>query len=310
MQKAKYYDILEIPPDASVDVVRTAYRSLSRKYHPDTNPNAEGIGRFKLIQEAREVLCNSARRAEYDQKLADGTGFECNQVNGDFLRPMHSNRFQFATGKPSPEAAQSANRQRSGSTTPQSEMKAGQIRTVRPARAMTGIVLLCSLFAAAVVVVRIRHEPGSFAQVPPSRTRSPVLQPPGGAVVNGNLAAWTEPAQPRFAEDYRVIVNVQLTDAPHSFTVNDLIDGQIVGDDGFQQQIPYDDAAPNTSWITTDQNRQRITTPDQPVSALAGSVQFAFEVPAADRQTMETIQIRSSVPRGSDYWELVVNRSR
>ena len=310
MQKAKYYNILEIPPDASVDVIRTAYRSLSRRYHPDTNPDAEGIRRFKLIQEAREVLCNSARRAEYDQQLANDTGFECNQVNGDLLRPIYSNRFQFVAGEPSPETAQSANGQHSEPTTPQSGMKAGQIRTVRPARAMTGIVLLCSLFAAAVGVVRIRHEPGNFTQVPPSGTRSPAMQPPGGAVVNGNLAAWTEPAQPRFAEDYRVIVNVQLTDAPHSFTVNDLIDGQIVGDDGFQQQIPYDDAVPNASWITTDQNRQRLTTSDQSVSVLAGSVQFAFEVPAADRQTMETIQIRSSVSRGSDYWELVVNRSR
>ena len=62
-----YYKIMGVSQDASEKDIKTAYRKLARKYHPDISkePNAEE--RFKEMGEAYEVLKDPAKRAEYDQ---------------------------------------------------------------------------------------------------------------------------------------------------------------------------------------------------------------------------------------------------
>ena len=69
MPSLNYYDILEISPDASAEVIRAAYRSLCRKYHPDTKPDAEGVKRFRSVQEAWEGLSDPEKRRQYDEQL-------------------------------------------------------------------------------------------------------------------------------------------------------------------------------------------------------------------------------------------------
>ncbi|WP_410012354.1 curved DNA-binding protein [Sodalis sp. C49] len=73
-----YYAALGVEPTADIKTIKTAYRRLARKYHPDvsTEPNAEA--KFKDIAEAYEVLKDSARRAEYDElrKYGQGGRFE------------------------------------------------------------------------------------------------------------------------------------------------------------------------------------------------------------------------------------------
>ena len=62
-----YYAILGVPPDATVTVIKKAYRKLARQHHPDTNPgDQEAVERFKAITEAYEVLTDPARRKAYD----------------------------------------------------------------------------------------------------------------------------------------------------------------------------------------------------------------------------------------------------
>ncbi|MBM3132250.1 MAG: hypothetical protein FJZ95_04355 [Chloroflexi bacterium] len=63
-----YYSILGVPEDADIDQVRTAFRRLAFQYHPDKNPGNEKESgeRFKEINEAYTVLCDEARRREYD----------------------------------------------------------------------------------------------------------------------------------------------------------------------------------------------------------------------------------------------------
>jgi curved DNA-binding protein len=68
MEFIDYYKILEIQTTASEAEIKTAYRKLARKYHPDLNPNDENAKKkFQLINEANEVLSDSEKRKKYDK---------------------------------------------------------------------------------------------------------------------------------------------------------------------------------------------------------------------------------------------------
>lgn len=67
---ANYYEILKIQQDASGADVKSAYRRLARKLHPDKNQGSEETARaFAAIAEAYEVLGNPKERVAYDTKL-------------------------------------------------------------------------------------------------------------------------------------------------------------------------------------------------------------------------------------------------
>src|ERR1700742_977389 len=63
-----YYKVLGVKKDASQDEIRSAYRKLARKHHPDLNPNdKEANKKFQQINEANEVLSDPEKRKKYDQ---------------------------------------------------------------------------------------------------------------------------------------------------------------------------------------------------------------------------------------------------
>ena len=62
-----YYKILGVGQDADKKAIKTAYRRLARRYHPDVAPGRDTANRFIEIQEAYEVLSNPTRRRLYDR---------------------------------------------------------------------------------------------------------------------------------------------------------------------------------------------------------------------------------------------------
>ena len=68
MAKRDYYKVLDLPRTATEADVKKAYRRLAMKYHPDRNPgDKDAEEKFKEAKEAYEVLCESEKRAIYDQ---------------------------------------------------------------------------------------------------------------------------------------------------------------------------------------------------------------------------------------------------
>jgi curved DNA-binding protein len=68
MEFIDYYKILEIPKTASESDIKSAYRKLARKNHPDLNPNDENAKKkIQQINEANEVLSDSEKRKKYDK---------------------------------------------------------------------------------------------------------------------------------------------------------------------------------------------------------------------------------------------------
>jgi curved DNA-binding protein len=62
-----YYSILGVDKNASQDHIKSAYRKLARKHHPDLNPNdKEANKKFQQINEANEVLSDPEKRKKYD----------------------------------------------------------------------------------------------------------------------------------------------------------------------------------------------------------------------------------------------------
>lgn len=65
-----YYKILEVSPNASEEVIKSAYKALAKKYHPDAVMNDINIEeKMKLINEAYETLVDSEKRAVYDAQF-------------------------------------------------------------------------------------------------------------------------------------------------------------------------------------------------------------------------------------------------
>ncbi len=93
-----YYEVLEISRDCDETTIKKAYRKLALKYHPDRNQgDKEAEERFKLINEAYQVLSDSEKRAIYDRYGKAGLegrgGFSNGGMNMDDLSAIFESVF-------------------------------------------------------------------------------------------------------------------------------------------------------------------------------------------------------------------------
>ena len=93
MKYKDYYDTLGIKRDATEAEIKSAYRKMARKYHPDVNKTKEAEEKFKEINEAYEVLGDKQKRSRYDSLGANWQG------GADYTPPPGFENFNFGGGQ-------------------------------------------------------------------------------------------------------------------------------------------------------------------------------------------------------------------
>lgn len=94
---ANFYDVLGVPKDANANEIKMAYRYLSKRYHPDSNPdNPEAEKKLKEINEAYGTLGNPEKKEKYDLtiKINSSRNVFNNNTSNSNISPIYEDIFK------------------------------------------------------------------------------------------------------------------------------------------------------------------------------------------------------------------------
>ena len=94
-----YYKILEVEENASDEEIKKSYRNLSKKFHPDLNP--EGAEKFKEINEAYEVLGDKEKRVRYNS--SKNNPYSDSNIEDFFSQMFNAHQAQAQRRKAAPD---------------------------------------------------------------------------------------------------------------------------------------------------------------------------------------------------------------
>lgn len=90
-----YYSILEVDSNASAEDIKSAYRRLSKKWHPDVNHNVDVTSMMQDINEAYYILKNAEKRHRYDEEYNRFKHFK--QTAATSMVDNHSSAYTYST---------------------------------------------------------------------------------------------------------------------------------------------------------------------------------------------------------------------
>ncbi len=114
MNKRDYYEVLGVSKNATDAEIKSAFRQLAKKYHPDVSKEPDAEAKFKEAQEAYAVLSDADKRRQYDQyghaafdQMNGGGGFDFSGFDfSDIFGDLFGSSFGFGGGRSTNRARQ------------------------------------------------------------------------------------------------------------------------------------------------------------------------------------------------------------